>query len=130
MDIKYILTLRNNGIVSDLAPMPCSDEDSKDIAYIRKIFNFIESNPDKFDASRVYAEGFSQNSMFSAYIGFCFPDNVVGIWQGSFKIILISQLKFGGHNSKEYLPNLLENTYFVFCCDYTVSSLFNLALTL
>merc|ERR1740122_754478 len=62
--------------------MPCSDEDSKDIAYIRKIFNFIESNPDKFDASRVYAEGFSQNSMFSAYIGFCFPDNVVGIWQG------------------------------------------------
>ena len=82
MDIKYILTLRNNGIVSDLAPMPCSDEDSKDIAYIRKIFNFIESNPDKFDAKRVYAEGFSQNSMFSAYIGFCFPDNVVGIWQG------------------------------------------------
>ena len=82
MDIKYNLTLRNNNIVNDLAPMPCSDEDSKDIAYIRKIFNFVESNPDKFDASRVYAEGFSQNSMFSAYIGFCFPDNVVGIWQG------------------------------------------------
>ena len=83
MDIKYNLTLRNNGIVNDLAPLPCSDEDSKDIAYIRKIFDFIESNPDKFDAKRVYAEGFSQNSMFSAYIGFCFPDNVVGIWQGT-----------------------------------------------
>jgi len=75
-------TFGNNNVVNDLAPMPCSDEDSKDIAYIRKVFNFIESNPDKFDASRVYAEGFSQNSMFSAYIGFCFPDNVVGIWQG------------------------------------------------
>ena len=100
MDIKYNLTLRNNGIVNDLAPLPCSDEDSKDIAYIRKIFDFIESNPDKFDAKRVYAEGFSQNSMFSAYIGFCFPDNVVGIWQGSYKITSILQLKFGGHNSK------------------------------
>ena len=77
VDIKYILTLRNNGIVSDLAPMPCSDEDSKDIAYIRKIFNFIESNPDKFDATRVYAEGFSQNSMFSAHIGHCFQDRVL-----------------------------------------------------
>ena len=74
---------RNNGIVNDLGPMPCSDEDSTDIAYIRKIINFIESNPDKFDATRVYAEGFSQNSMFSAVIGFCFPDNVLGIWQSN-----------------------------------------------
>merc|ERR1712109_44914 len=75
-------TFGNNNIVNDAAPMPCSDEDSKDIAYIRKIFAFIESNPSKFDASKVYAEGFSQNSMFSAYIGFCFPDNVLGVWQG------------------------------------------------
>ena len=30
----------------------------------------------------MYAHGFSQNSMFSAYIGFCFPDNFVGVYQG------------------------------------------------
>merc|ERR1739844_303695 len=75
-------TFGNNNIVNDASPMPCSDEDSKDIAYIRKIFAFIESNPSQFDASKVYAEGFSQNSMFSAYIGFCFSDNVLGVWQG------------------------------------------------
>ena len=70
------------------APMPCSDEDSKDIAYIRTIFTFIESNPDQFDVTKVYAEGFSQNSMFSAYIGFCFPDNVLGVWQGNLNTYL------------------------------------------
>ena len=62
--------------------MPCSDDDSKDIPYLKAIFEFIESNPDQFDASRIYAGGFSQNSMFSAYIGFCFSDKVLGIWQG------------------------------------------------
>ena len=62
--------------------MPCSDEDSKDIAYIRTIFKYLESRPDDFDMKSVYAEGFSQNSMFSAYIGYCFPDNVKGIYQG------------------------------------------------
>ena len=29
--------------------MPCSDEDSKDMPYLKAIFNFIESNPDQFD---------------------------------------------------------------------------------
>merc|ERR1711881_209533 len=71
----------NNNIVNDLRPMPCADEDSKDIAYMRKIMNFIE-NSNQFDSTRVYTEGFSQNSMFSAYIAFCFPDNVLGVWQG------------------------------------------------
>jgi hypothetical protein len=75
-------TFGNNGIVNDDYPMPCSDEDSKDIPYLKAIFEFIESNPDQFDASRIYAGGFSQNSMFSAYIGFCFSDKVLGVWQG------------------------------------------------
>merc|ERR1712045_852822 len=35
--------LQSISMKNDNAPMPCSDEDSKDIAYIRKIFNFIES---------------------------------------------------------------------------------------
>ena len=71
----------NNGVVNNGTPMPCADEDSVDIAYVRKIINWIESNPDDFDASRMYSQGFSQNSMFSAYIGFCFPDKVVGVYQ-------------------------------------------------
>merc|ERR1712241_121389 len=75
-------TFGNNNIVNDLKPMPCADEDSKDIAYMRKIMDFIAANPQQFDANRVYTEGFSQNSMFSAYIAFCFPDNVLGVWQG------------------------------------------------
>ena len=62
--------------------MPCADEDSPDIAYMRKVFTFLESQPEYFDMTRVYAEGFSQNSMFSAYIGYCFADNVRGIYQG------------------------------------------------
>ena len=82
MDKKYIFSIRNNNIVNDLKPMPCADEDSKDIAYMRKIMDFIAANPQQFDANRVYTEGFSQNSMFSAYIAFCFPDNVLGVWQG------------------------------------------------
>ena len=85
----------NDGVVNDANPMPCSDEDSKDMPYLKAIFNFIESNPDQFDASRIYAGGFSQNSMFSAYIGFCFNEKVLGIWQGG------SGLAYTGE-----LPNL------------------------
>merc|ERR1719328_364602 len=60
----------NDNVVNDDKPMPCADEDSRDIAYVRKIMNWVETNPD-LDATRMYAWGFSQNSMFSAYIGYC-----------------------------------------------------------
>ena len=75
-------TFGNDGVVNDDTPMPCSEADSKDIPYLNKVFEFIENNPEKFDSNRIYTEGFSQNSMFSAYIGFCYSDQVVGIWQG------------------------------------------------
>jgi len=75
-------TFGNNGVVNDETPMPCSDSDSKDIKYVRAVFSFLESNSDTYDSSRVYAEGFSQNSMFSAYLSFCMNDKVVGVWQG------------------------------------------------
>ena len=65
--------------------MPCSDEDSKDIAYIRKIFTFLESQPDYYDMKRVYAKGMCQNAMFSIYIGYCFPNNVRGVYQCKLK---------------------------------------------
>ena len=75
-------TFGNDGVVNDANPQPCSAEDSEDIPYLQAIFDFIDANPDKFDNEKIYAEGFSQNSMFSAYTAFCFPDKVVGIWQG------------------------------------------------
>merc|ERR1711971_909272 len=75
-------TFGNDGVVNDEKPMPCSEEDSKDIPYVQAVFDFIESNPEQFDASKIYAQGFSQNSMFSAYIGFCFSEKVLAIWQG------------------------------------------------
>jgi len=74
-------TFGNNGVVNEETPMPCSEDDSKDISYVKTILDFIKEDK-RFDASRVWAEGFSQNSMFSAYIGFCFNDKVLGIWQG------------------------------------------------
>ena len=55
----------NDMVVNNDYPMPCEDEDSKDIQYIRTIFTFIDANPQMFDTSRIYSAGFSQNSMFS-----------------------------------------------------------------
>ena len=75
-------TFGNDGIANDENPRPCSEEDSKDIPYLTKIFEFIEQNPSQFDNDKIYAVGFSQNSMFSAYTAFCFPDKVIGLWQG------------------------------------------------
>ena len=70
-------------IINDEMPMPCSDSDSKDLIYMRKVFEFIQSNDDKFDLSRVYAQGFSQNSIWSSVIGVCFGDQVRGIFLGA-----------------------------------------------
>lgn len=73
----------NDMIINDEMPMPCSDSDSKDLIYMRKVFEFIQSNDDKFDLSRVYAHGFSQNSIWSSVIGVCFGDQVRGIFLGA-----------------------------------------------
>jgi len=34
------------------------------------------------DPAKVYMEGFSQSSIFAAYIGVCFADRIAGIWKG------------------------------------------------
>merc|ERR1711935_337595 len=41
-------TFANDGVVNDENPMPCSEEDSKDIPYVQAVFDFIESNPEQF----------------------------------------------------------------------------------
>ena len=88
-------TFGNDGVVNDDYPMPCSDSDSKDMPYLKTIFEFIEANPLQFDSTRIYAEGFSQNSMFSAYIGFCFNDQVRGVWQGGSGMALTGNIYNG-----------------------------------
>ena len=60
--------------------MPCSDSDSEDLIYMRKVFEWIESKNDQFDLSRVYAHGFSQNSVWSSVIGVCFNEKVRGMF--------------------------------------------------
>jgi len=73
----------NDMIINDDNPMPCSDSDSKDLVYMRKVFEFIQSHDDTFDVSRVYAHGFSQNSIWSSVIGVCFNDQVRGVFLGA-----------------------------------------------
>jgi hypothetical protein len=97
-------------VINDEYPMPCSDEDSKDIAYIRTIFNYLESRPESFDMTRVYAAGFSQNSMFSAYIGYCFPDNVVGVYQAGSGLAITEQgMRLPGCQGQVRISDLMND---------------------
>ena len=72
--------------------MPCSDSDSKDFRYVRKVFEFIDDPNTPLDNSKIFAEGFSQNSMFSAYIAFCYNHRVSGVWQGGSGMALNGKL--------------------------------------
>lgn len=76
------LEFGNQGIANDLNPTPCSESDSREIVYLQQVFAFIADNPLLMDASRVYTEGFSQNSAFALYATVCFADKVAGIYQG------------------------------------------------
>ncbi|XRA99681.1 ShKT domain-containing protein [Pycnococcus provasolii] len=86
----------NKNVVNDAKPMPCSAEDTKEIEYVQAIISFVKSQSATmgFDATRIYSEGFSQNSMFSAYIAFCFSSDVVGVWQGGSGLSLTGQQPF------------------------------------
>ena len=84
----------NDGVINDQHPMPCSAKDSIDAVFINKVFDFISANPGVFNVERVYTEGFSQNGIFSAYIGYCHSDKVVGVWQGGSGMGLTSQKNY------------------------------------
>ncbi|MEE2755509.1 MAG: hypothetical protein VYA30_02555 [Myxococcota bacterium] len=77
-------TFGNDGVSNDQNPTPCADEDSKDIPYLRGILDTIGRLADQgiVDRTRVFTGGFSQNSMFAAYAGICFSDEIAGVWQG------------------------------------------------
>ena len=84
----------NDNVINDDNPRPCSDEDSLDIAYVRKILQWIEANPD-LDATRMWAWGFSQNSAFSSLIGYCFPNNFVGVYAAGAGLRLTGEKPYG-----------------------------------
>ena len=77
-------TFGNDGVSNDDNPTPCADEDSKDIVYLRGLFDTLSALGDAgtLDADRIYTWGFSQNAMFAAYASICFPQHIVGVWQG------------------------------------------------
>lgn len=48
--------------------------------YLKGILDFIDARQD-LDSTKVFVEGFSQSSMFSAYFTVCFADRIAGMFQ-------------------------------------------------
>lgn len=77
------LEFGGNSIVNQSFPKRCEDSDSRDINYLVRLFQFIQQDPfGVYDSASVYIHGFSQESMWSAYVATCFPAYVRGLWQG------------------------------------------------
>lgn len=75
------LEFPNGGVANPSVYKSCGAEDSREWAYIETVLDFIKNDP-SLDESKVYLEGFSQNSMFAAYIAVCWADRIAGLWQG------------------------------------------------
>lgn len=84
----------NDNAISDQNPLPCRDEDSQDIAYVRIILDWVKSNP-KLNEKKMYAWGHSQNSVFSSYVAYCFPDNFAGVYQSGAALTVKGTLPVG-----------------------------------
>lgn len=74
----------NDGVINAANPTPCAEDDSKDIVYMQGIFDILEdlAIDGVLDPDMVFTSGFSQNSMFAAYVGVCFDEEIRGVWQG------------------------------------------------
>merc|ERR1719291_158383 len=81
----------NDGVANDEVPQPCSEDDTPEISYIKAVFTLIQEDTATFDSSKIYTWGFSQNSMFAAYVGFCFSHLVAGIVQGGSGLVVKSE---------------------------------------
>ena len=53
----FTLQFGGNNVVNATQLMPCADDDSRDMAYMRGIFAFIESQSEIVDTTKVFAEG-------------------------------------------------------------------------
>lgn len=71
----------NDGVINVDHQTPCADSDSVDLEYSRLALETFASF-EQVDGSKVFTKGFSQNSMWSAVLGVCFPDKVLRFAQG------------------------------------------------
>ena len=69
----------NDGLINDEFPMPC--EKSTDMSYVTEIIAWLDLYPDWYDTTRLYAEGHHLDSVFSAYMAYCFHQKFRGVWQ-------------------------------------------------
>lgn len=71
----------NDGVINVDNKTPCKDSDSVDLEYSRLALETF-AGLDQVDDSKIFSKGFSQNSMWSAVLGVCFPDKVARFAQG------------------------------------------------
>ena len=71
----------NDGVINVDHQTPCADSDSVDLEYSRLALETFASF-EQVDGGKVFTKGFSQNSMWSAVLGVCFPDKVLRFAQG------------------------------------------------
>lgn len=77
-------------IVNDTQPQVCTGSDAD---YMRVVFDFLGSHVKDFDPTNVHVTGHSQNSIFSAFTGFCFSEKVAGVFQASGGLTLVDEFK-------------------------------------
>ena len=109
-----------NGVINPDNPAPCSSSDSREYAFIEGVLDWIES-VDVLDQSKVYVYGFSQSSMFAAYVAVCFHDRIAGLWQGGSGLALTGHTPvapgFQGQCSRsandEYVSSIGDRSIFM-----------------
>lgn len=58
-------------IITDATGTPCEGSDSHDIGYINAAVEWLNSQSDKYDTSRIFFTGCSMGSAFTSYISSC-----------------------------------------------------------
>lgn len=65
----------NDGVINADSKTPCDDSDSVDLEYSRLALETF-AGLGAVDSSKIFSKGFSQNSMWSAVLGVCFPQHI------------------------------------------------------
>jgi poly(3-hydroxybutyrate) depolymerase len=58
-------------VITDATGTPCGESDSYDIAYIEAAVNWLATQSDVYDTSRIFFTGCSMGSAFTGYISSC-----------------------------------------------------------
>ena len=71
------------------------------------MIQWVEANP-KMDATRMWVNGFSQNSVWAIYTAYCFPQNFVGVYQGGATMSFKGQEPFALSCQSNVKPSVYE----------------------